>query len=172
MLRQQALPIALLMAALTMGAQLHSTTDPASLGNVASGSAASESLGPAQNPGDGYTVREFKSNKKEDASRIMSLILQQMTNSIHKKEYPPLSNMLDMDDANTGAASDPKAPPVETGDVGEGEDTAEMNPEEAELWGRYGRWRRGYWGRGRFGRYGGYNRWGGGRYGGCYDWDC
>ncbi|ORX88447.1 hypothetical protein K493DRAFT_359547 [Basidiobolus meristosporus CBS 931.73] len=106
-----------------MGAQLQSTTDPASL---------------RKNRDDGYTIREFKSNKREDASRIMDLILQQMTNSMQKKEYTPLSNMLDVDEVKTGTASDPKDPTIGSkgGDEGEGEGISEINPEEAELWGQ------------------------------------
>ncbi|ORX75266.1 hypothetical protein K493DRAFT_364179 [Basidiobolus meristosporus CBS 931.73] len=113
-----------------MGAQLQSTAGPASF---------------RKNRNDGYTIREFKSNKKEDASRIMSLILQQMTNSMQKKEYTPLSNMLDIDEAKTGTASDPKDPTLGSKGGDEGEGISEMNPEEAELWGNYGRWRREYW---------------------------
>ncbi|ORX75269.1 hypothetical protein K493DRAFT_309220 [Basidiobolus meristosporus CBS 931.73] len=133
MIRQLAIPFTLLIATLAMGAQLQSIAVPTAPGNVATNSVSTESLGPAQNPGDGYTVREYKSNKKEDASRIMNLILQQMTNSMQKKEYPPLSNMLEMDDARTRAASEPKKHTVETRSGGEGEDISEKNPEEAEL---------------------------------------
>ncbi|ORX81880.1 hypothetical protein K493DRAFT_389012 [Basidiobolus meristosporus CBS 931.73] len=58
---------------------------------------------------------------------------------------------------------------MEMANADQGVEEEEGNPEEAELWGRYGgygRWRGRYWGRGRYGRYGGY-----GGYGEC-DWGC
>ncbi|ORX73481.1 hypothetical protein K493DRAFT_364256 [Basidiobolus meristosporus CBS 931.73] len=127
--------------------------------DVSSTNVASASISD-KNPQSGQMVKKFSSNREEDAQNIRHYIdgiLGQMSR-----------NTFDQTISSKQGAD-------------QGVEEEEGNPEEAQLWGRYGGYgrRRGrYWGRGRYGRYGGYGgRWGYGRYGGyggyggC-DWGC